>query len=202
KRHTQESQREMTMKTIGAFVIGMSIMTIQAATGIAQPTIYIVRHAEALEPWPGDSLADYKPLNSEGVARSQKLAERFSPGSLTAIYTSLTTRTIQTAHPLAQKLGLSIKIADACMDTAAVETFYGELEAQYGDEDVILLVTHSNIIPELLMAAALPPECYVRMGFVKSPHYPGWLIEGYDNLWKIQWRSRDNACKGIEKTRF
>jgi phosphohistidine phosphatase SixA len=168
----------------------------------AQPTIYMIRHAEALESWPGDSLADYKPLSAEGVARSNKLIERFRSQELTSIYTSLTTRTLQTAYPLAQELGLSIKIADACMDTAAIETFYVEMESQYGDEDVLLLVTHSNIIPRLLIEAGLPPDCYERMGFTKSPYYKGWLIEGYDGVWKIQWRSRGKDCKGFERTKY
>ena len=190
------------MRPMQRTLMMLCIQFVWVSAAMAQPTVYIVRHAEALEPWPGDSLADYKPLSPEGVARSQKLAERFSSESLTAIYTSLTTRAIQTAHPLAQKLGLSIKITDACMDTSAVETFYGELEAQYGDEDVILLVTHSNIIPKLLIAAALPLECYQRMGFVKSPHYQGWLVEGYDNIWKIQWGNRNRDCKGMTLKKY
>ncbi len=172
-----------------------------AASGFAQPTIYMVRHTETLEPWPGDSLADYKPLSAEGMARAQKLAERFRAEPLTSIYTSLTTRAMQTAYPLAQKLGLSIKIADACMDTTAIETFFVELEGRYGDEDAILLVTHSNIIPRLLIQAGLPSECFERMGITSSPYY-GWLIEGYDNIWKIQWRRRASECKGFEKMKY
>lgn len=193
------------MKTMQRAMLLFGIKLVWMSTAaMAQPTIYIVRHAEAVETWPADSLADSKPLSVEGLARSQKLAAQFKAKSLAAIYTSHTTRAGQTAQPLAQKLGLSIKFTDACVDTslATIDAFFKELERNYGDSDSVLLVTHSNIIPQMLVAAGLPTKCYKRMGFARTPHYEGWLIEGYDTIWKIQWGNRNKDCKGLDQRKY
>lgn len=184
--------------------LALLILIIPLTGASAQPTIFIVRHAEAVEDWPADSLAENRPLTPQGAARAQKLAERFNKKSLAAIYSSRTARTIKTAEPLAKKLGLSIKLADACMDTtgSVIEAFFKQLERNHGDSDSVLLVTHSNIIPQMLIKAGLPQQCFKRLGLTRLPHYEGWLIEGYDAIWRIRWGNRDEDCKGLELSKF
>ncbi len=192
------------MKIMQHALLILAMKIIWLATASAQPTIYVVRHAEALETWPADSLPDNKPLSAEGINRSLKLAQQFKVRSLSAIYSSRTTRATNSALPLARKLGLSVKFADACTDTSltTISAFFRQLERNHGDSDSVLIVTHSNVIPQLLIAAGLPPECYKRMGFTKSASYPGWLIEGYDTIWKIRWGNRNRDCKGLEQRKY
>jgi len=160
----------------------------------AQPTIYLIRHAEKLANWPDDDALDaFHPLSIEGIARAQKLAEQFKPGSIAAVFSSRTTRALHSALPLAQKLGLPIEVADACMDTAAIVVFYKNLTQRFGPDKAVVLVSHSNIIPYLylLMKAGLYQSCFKESGIKISSPNEWMLIEGYDNIWKI-----DNSPAG------
>jgi hypothetical protein len=72
---------------------------------VSQPgtttTIIMVRHAER------DPGYD-PPLNAEGMARAQKLADVLGQNGVTAIYATDYERNRQTAAPLATKLGLTV----------------------------------------------------------------------------------------------
>lgn len=180
-------------------------LLIFALVGVAtaQPTLYIVRHAEKLANWPeDDTLNAFQPLSAEGVARAQKLAEQFKPGDLAAIFSSRTTRTLQTVLPLAQKLNLPIEAAEACMDTAAIPSFYKNLSQRFGAEKAVILVSHSNIIPYLLIKAGLRAACYQEMG-IKPPE-EGWLlIGGYENIWKVEKaHAREKTCTGFRRMKY
>lgn len=171
-------------------------------TGI-KPTVYLVRHAEKLADWPHGSIGDYQPLSSAGIARAEKLADYFKDLSLSAIYSSNTTRTLHTAFPLAQKKELKITVAEACKDTSAITAFFQELNEKFGPEDAVLLVTHSNLVPYHLMKAGLPKECEDEMGFT-HPTSTSWiLIEGYDHIWKIEQSSKQRVdCGGVSRIQY
>lgn len=168
-----------------------------------EPTIYLVRHAEKLPGWPENSIGDFWPLSREGVARAEKLANHFKDVQIAAVYSSPTTRTLHTAFAISQKKQIPITVADACKDTSAIDAFYKELNEKFRPNESVLLVTHSNLIPYLLIKAGLPKWCEEKMGLTR-PAYTSWiLIEGYDNLWKIV-RPPDNSdkCSGFSKTKF
>jgi len=185
------------------FLLTTLLLSLLSSAVDAQPTLYIVRHAEKLSGWPKGKLANFQPLSAEGIARAQRLADRFEPGSLAAIYTSLTTRTAHTALPVAQKLGLEITVAQAVMDTSAIDSFYADLARRFGPEDAVLLVSHSNIIPYLLLKAGLPSDCRDEMGITASTKHTWLLIEGYDNLWRVdQAGGTGEKCKGFRKLKF
>lgn len=169
----------------------------------AQPTIYLVRHAEKLPGWPGDSLDAFQPLSAEGIARAQHLAEQFEAGSVAAIFSSPTTRTLHTALPLAQKLGLPIQTAAACMDTAAIDSFYLSLTKRFAPGKAVVIVSHSNIIPYLLIKAGLPASCRKEMG-ITDADAEGWLlIEGYDNIWRVdKLGAIGQKCLGVVRMHF
>ena len=120
--------------------------------------------------FPGDDLFKYFPGFFSfadvkvPVARTEKLAAYFKDISLSAIYSSNTTRTLHTAFPLAQNKELKITVADACKDTSAIAAFYQELNEKFGSEEAVLLVTHSNLIPYQLLKAGLPKECEDDIG--------------------------------------
>ena len=168
-----------------------------------KPTVYLVRHAEKLADWPHGRIGDYQPLNSTGVARAEKLADYFKDITLSAIYSSNTTRTLHTAFPLAKKKELKIIVAEACKDTSAITAFFQELNEKFGPEDAVLLVTHSNLVPYHLMKAGLPKECEDKMGLT-HPTYTSWiLIEGYDHIWKIEQSSKQRVdCGGVTRIKY
>ncbi|MCH8871963.1 tetratricopeptide repeat protein [candidate division KSB1 bacterium] len=171
-------------------------------TGI-KPTVYLVRHAEKLADWPGGRIGDYQPLSSAGIARTEKLADYFKDLSLSAIYSSNTTRTLHTAFPLAQKKELKITVAEACKDTSAITAFFQELNEKFGPEDAVLLVTHSNLVPYHLMKAGLPKECEDEMGFTHPTDTSWILIEGYDHIWKIEQSSKHRVdCGGVTRIKY
>ena len=171
-------------------------------TGI-KPTVYLVRHAEKLADWPGGRIGDYQPLSSAGIARAEKLANYFKDLSLSAIYSSNTTRTLHTAFPLAQKKELEITVAEACKDTSAITAFFQELNEKFGPEDAVLLVTHSNLVPYHLMKAGLPKECEDEMGLTHPTDTSWILIEGYDHIWKIEQSSNHRVdCGGVTRIKY
>jgi len=183
-----------------AIIAGMMLFV---SVTSAQPTVYIVRHAEKVEEWLGDDLDTFHPLSEAGVARAQKLAAQFAKGQLVAIYSSPTTRTLHTVQPLAQKLWLPVQIAEACWDTSAITAFLTELRRQYKPEQAVLLVSHSNHIPYLLIKAGLPETCWQGMGIVAPDDTGELMIEGYDNIWKIErlGESKKN-CSGFSRQNF
>jgi phosphohistidine phosphatase SixA len=180
-----------------------AILLVAVVTASAQPTIYLVRHAEKLANWPGDDLDAYHPLSAEGVARAQKLAEQFQPGAIAAVFSSRTTRALHTALPLAQKLKLSIEVVDACMDTAAIGAFYKTLAQRFGPDKAVVLVSHSNIIPYLLIKAGLAPSCFKEIGIVASAPNSWLLIEGYDGIWRVEKsRTATKTCEGFSRIKY
>lgn len=166
---------------------------------LAQPVVYITRHAEKLPEWLGEYDAHH-PLSEAGMARAQKLAEQFEKGALVAIYSSRTTRTLHTAMPLAQKLWLKVEIAPACTDTSAMTSFFAELKQKYKSDEAVLVVSHSNVIPFLLIKAGLPEACRKEMGLVAPDDTGELMIEGYENIWRIDLAR--TGCESFTRKRF
>jgi len=174
------------MKILSSHIILILLFTIAGAAS-AQPTIYIVRHAEKLATWLDDEALDpFHPLSAEGVVRAQKLAEQFPAGAIATIFSSRTTRALHTALPLSQKLKLPVETVDACMDTAAIVSFYKNLAQRFGPDKSVVLVSHSNISPYLLAKAGLPRSCFKEMRLKASAPDEWLLIEGYDNIWQVK----------------
>lgn len=168
----------------------------------AQPTIYIVRHAEKVDTWPDGILDAYHPLSTVGVARAESLATVFDKGSIAGIYSSRTTRTVHTALPLSQKLGLPIMEATACQDTSLILDFYGEIIRSYSTDQSVLLISHSDIIPHLMLKAGLPLDCWSEQGISGRPGKE-LLIAGYTGIWRIDLsRSMNGDCSGFTRREF
>ncbi len=166
----------------------------------AQPVVYLVRHAEKLPEWLGGDYDAHHPLSAAGMARALNLAEQFEKGALVAIYSSRTTRTLHTAMPLAQKLWLQVQVAQACVDTSAMTSFFDELKKKYKPNEAVLLVSHSNIIPHLLLKAGLPDACRKEAGIVTPDDSGDLMIEGYENIWRIN--LAQPSCAGFTRKRY
>ncbi len=186
-----------------AVVLNVTIASAILSGAMAQPVIYIVRHVEKLPAWLGDDFDDFHPLSEIGIKRAQLLADSFAPESLAAVFCSPTTRTLHTALPLAQKLGVPVELAEACWDTTAIDAFYSSLKNRFAPDQAVLLISHSNIIPYLLMRAGLRPSCWKEMGITASSEVAEMVIEGYDNLWKIMKPEPvQKDCTNFSRRRF
>ena len=105
-------------------------------TAAAQPTIFIVRHAERADASKDSALSD------AGRTRAESLAKILNDKNITAVYATEFKRTQQTAAPLARALGIKVTVFPA-----KTTDFAFKLRAGHGNA---LVVGHSNTIPNLI----------------------------------------------------
>jgi broad specificity phosphatase PhoE len=106
-------------------------------------TLLIVRHA--------DRAGKADSLSAAGQARAHALAQVVQAEDIRAIYHSDTHRTRQTAAPAVVALGIMPREYPAKEVDALVEGILGEHEG-----DTVLIVGHSNTVPQIIAAAGGP----------------------------------------------
>jgi phosphohistidine phosphatase SixA len=112
------------------------------ATAIqAQEAVFIVRHAEVFAK-PGD---DDPPLSEEGLQRVLKLAERLKGAGITAIYSSETKRTQQSAEPSSKAFQVPINTISRRDPKALVSAFRSNNKTGR-----VLIFGHFQTIPWIL----------------------------------------------------
>ena len=150
------------------FLLGLMTVPIEA-----QKTIIIVRHAEKVD----DS---HNPqLSPRGQMRAQALARHLQDAGINAVYSTGYIRTIDTVSPLAKTLGLSVSLEpihdiNAFSDNAITryhEALVTQLQRMHQD-DVVLIVGHSNSLPGLLQTLGHPESIAITS-------------EEYDNLFVV-----------------
>jgi phosphohistidine phosphatase SixA len=121
----------------------------------AVPVVLLVRHGHAGSRKDFDGDDQERPLTSKGRQQARYLASRlesFAPGR---ILSSPYTRCVQTAEPLAARLGLKVEKEDALAEgdgEAALALVRGFVQ---GDEPLAtVLCTHGDVIPDVLVALA------------------------------------------------
>lgn len=107
----------------------------ESAAAVKTNQIYLVRHAEKMSGPDPD-------LTEDGFDRAAALADRLSDVGIEVVYSTDFKRTVQTAEPIAQALGLDIQLYDP-YDLAGFANKV--LEAK----QTVLVVGHSNTTPEL-----------------------------------------------------
>lgn len=126
-----------------AFLASVSLAACASAPEPNAQKIYLVRHAEKAS-------GQDPHLTIVGRARAEILAAELADADLTAIYSTDTHRTRETAAPTAKSHGLTVLPYDA----SNLETFVNVLRATPGN---ILVVGHSNTTPELVKALGGKP---------------------------------------------
>jgi phosphohistidine phosphatase SixA len=118
-----------------------------AAASAADPVVILVRHAERADSGgaAGTMMATDPDLAQAGYARAEALARLLKDAGIAAIYTTEYRRTQQTAAPLARALMLDPQIVPA----AAGDDLLRRLAAA---RDPVLVVGHSNTVPEIIAA--------------------------------------------------
>lgn len=135
----------------------------------ATTTVIFVRHAEKAEVPAGDPA-----LSVVGQRRAAELARQLVdadvvPGvGVDAVYSTSYRRTVQTAQPVADALGLPVLTYNA----ADTEAFLEEVVREYKGK-IILIVGHSDTVPQMI----------ANMGASKS--VPPIAEDEYDNIYLV-----------------
>ena len=152
-----------------SIVLSLLIAVLSAAPAAAQPTIFLVRHAERADTAPGTSptMAADPDLSDAGRARADSLATALKDAKITAIYATEFKRTQQTAAPLAKALGLTVTIVTSKSAPGLID----RLKKSKGN---VLVVGHSNTVPEIIKA----------LGVVTTPVTIG--DDDFDNMFLVR----------------
>jgi len=154
--------RLLILLGLAAASAGLTSAKATAATDTTTTTtVVLVRHAEKDTNFVGSD----PPLNTAGLLRSRELARVLGDLKFSAIYVTPWVRSRKTADPLAQRQGDSLVIMVDAIDG----TVRGIRQHPGG---TILVVGHSNTVPQILAALAGQPD------FAK-------LVVGYDDLFVL-----------------
>jgi broad specificity phosphatase PhoE len=133
-------------------VLAMLLLGVPAGSVFAQQSVVLVRHAERADSKPGaaPAMASDPDLSDAGRARAAALVAMLKDAKIAAIVATEYKRTQQTGEPLAKVLGLPvtpIKASDTANIVKAVRAASGN----------VLVVGHSNTIPDIIKALGAPP---------------------------------------------
>jgi len=134
------------VKYSGAVKRALVVLVLAAGLAAARPApaqeaVFLVRHAER-----ADNSAD-SPLSASGEQRAVRLADLLEDAGITAIYTTDLQRTIETGAPLATAAHVPTVALPAADTGALLAKIRGA-----GPHDRLLVVGHSNTVPEVLRA--------------------------------------------------
>jgi broad specificity phosphatase PhoE len=126
----------MTVFTKAGLILAVLLAMLGAMPATAADTVYVIRHLQK------ESGAD-PALTAEGRAGASALAELLADKGVTAIYATETRRAMETAAPLAARVGIAITPYDPG-DPAVLA------KVAAGVKGAILVVGHSNTVPQLV----------------------------------------------------
>lgn len=116
----------------------------EAAVATEQKTVFIIRHLQKAQ-------GDDPSLTAEGAAAAQRLADMLEGNGIAAIFATPTRRAMETASPLAARLGIPVTPYDPRNPGALVE-------AAASAAGPVLVVGHSNTVHDLVgRFGATPP---------------------------------------------
>jgi broad specificity phosphatase PhoE len=195
-RPAEGGRRKARPRRLLPLLLLTALFAARAAALAALDTVWLVRHAEKADPWPAERELDaFWPLSPEGAARAQRLATRLKDAGIAAVYSSRTTRSVETAVPLAHAAGLRIFADDASIKPDQMAGFFEGLRERHAKDGAVLVVGHSNTIPNLLIKLGATPDCYARLGIKEGTS--GLEAEGYDGLWRVDLKKQ--GCAAIER---
>jgi len=148
------------------------VLLIISATPIAhsQEAIFLIRHAEQVHD------VENPPLTQEGLERAKAWASIFRDSDIKMIYTSKKVRTKQTGEAIAKELNIPLETMSR-RDVTGLVNHVRKLNA----DDVVLIVSHSKIIPKLVEA------------FAPFAEHPTIKPDDYDNLFVIVPKGENDA---------
>jgi broad specificity phosphatase PhoE len=147
-------------------VLAAIAAVLSTAVASAQKAVLVVRHGEKISD-------EDERLTEAGRARAGRLVEMLKKSEIAAIYSTDTERTIGTVQPLADALGLKIRIYDTqpAKGNADFVELVDRLRSEAPDR-VVLVVGHSNTVPLILRALGCREEATIAS-------------DEYDNLFVV-----------------
>ena len=136
----------------------------------AQSGVFLIRHAEQVHD------VEDPPLTKEGIERAKAWASIFRDAGIKIIYTSKKVRTKQTGDAIAQELNIPLETMSR-RDVTGLVNHVRKVNA----DDVVLIVSHSKIIPKLVKAFAP----FAEQTTIKP--------DDYDNLFVIVPKGENDA---------
>ncbi len=133
-------QRFISDKKIGRLAAVVVVLWLCQGCRVTVHGAYLVRHAEKVTRNPDDLDPALTPA---GMERAIALKNKLANANIAAIYSTDYRRTMATAKPLADYLGLPITVYD---QSSALVT---KIKAEHGGETV-LIVGHSNTVPQIV----------------------------------------------------
>ena len=132
-----------------------AVLIALASVASGQQTILLVRHAEKATEANEPSV----PLSEAGTARAARLAKMLASAGVTAVYATDTVRARRTGEPLAKAAGLEVRIYPP-KDPNGKPAPRLLLDRRKKEEPhgVVLVVGHSNTVPEILAALGYPEK--------------------------------------------
>ena len=140
---------------IARLLVTVAGLALLAPAWAAEPTIFLVRHAEKAEATTGNPKDPE--LSEIGRRRAESLALTLKDAGITSIYVTELKRTQQTAEPLARSAKLRPTVVPA-KETPALVTRLNETTGN------VLVVGHSNTIPEIIKALGAPEPVAIADG--------------------------------------
>jgi broad specificity phosphatase PhoE len=115
-------------------------------------TVILVRHAEkVVQTTDGPTPGSDPPLTPAGEERARKLVHVLGGLDVTTLYSTPFRRTLATATPLAEALGLEVTKTPIEDLATYVATVVDRIRTQHVGE-IVVVVSHSNTVPALITA--------------------------------------------------
>ena len=119
-----------------------------------------------------------------------QLAERLSGLEITAVVASPAARCIETVEPLASSLGLVVDIDARLFEGTDIEESWALVEALIEHDEVAVLCSHGDVIPEL-----------VRRAKGRGMEVPGKAGCSKGSIWSLEWDGERFATGTYEPMR-
>ena len=131
------------MKLLATLIL--AALALSSAPALAAEPVYVIRHLQKAD---GDDPA----LSPQGAAAAQRLADMLGDKGIVAIFATPTRRAMQTAEPLAGRLGIAVTPYDPRKPDSLIT-------AAAAKSGPILVVGHSNTVHDLVgRFGGTPPE--------------------------------------------
>ena len=144
----------MKPRILGLFTAFAFAGLLLPSQSYGQEVIFVARHVDPQKLLRMDApIRDDTPLSESGRRQAKALTERLKDAGISAIFTSKTARTIQTAEPLAKLLGLRINRISRRDSDGLIRRL-----REKHRKDRVLVVGHWTTVPGILQRLGYPKK--------------------------------------------
>lgn len=113
-------------------------------------TLFLVRHAHALDRsgWSSDDLE--RPLSDKGRRQAERITDFFATHAIRAVYSSQAVRCVDTVAGTAASRGTEVVVRSELTEGARPNDLLEFLRDEAGDAGGVVMCSHGDLIPEVL----------------------------------------------------